>query len=53
MLPTNQTLVAAREVIDEQIDKRIDELEREKYWDWQPSDDSSGKSFFDSLKRFI
>ncbi|KAI7889472.1 uncharacterized protein EV154DRAFT_514338 [Mucor mucedo] len=44
MLPTNKTLVAAREVIDEQIDKRIDELEREKYWDWQPSDESSDRS---------
>lgn len=43
MLPTNETLVATREVIDEQIDKRIEELEREKYWDWQPADDSSGK----------
>lgn len=42
MLPTNETLVATREVIDEQIDKRIDELEKEKYWDWQPTDDSSG-----------
>lgn len=40
MLPSNETLVAAREVIDEQIDKRIQELEKEKYWDWQPTDDS-------------
>jgi len=40
MLPTNETLVAARNVIDEQIDKRIDELKREKYWDWQGVDDS-------------
>ena len=26
MLPTNETLVAARNVVDEQIDKRIEEL---------------------------
>lgn len=39
MLPSNETLVAAREVINEQIDKRIEELEKEKYWDWQPADD--------------
>ncbi|CAO0795418.1 unnamed protein product [Mucor circinelloides] len=40
MLPTNETLVAARNVVDEQIDKRIEELKREKYWDWQGGDDS-------------
>lgn len=39
MLPSNETLVAAREVMNEQIDKRIEELEKEKYWDWQPADD--------------
>jgi hypothetical protein len=44
MLPTNETLVATRDVIDEQIDKRVDELQKEKYWDWQPADDSSGNS---------
>lgn len=46
MLPTNETLVATRQVIDEQIDKRMDELEREKYWDWQPTEDSSGNDMF-------
>ncbi|CAO3640235.1 unnamed protein product [Mucor hiemalis] len=44
MLPSNETLVAAREVINEQIDKRIDELEKEKYWDWQPADDEDHSS---------
>lgn len=52
MLPTNITLIGAREVIDEQIDKRIDGLEKEKYWDWQPSDDSSGMICLHSLYYF-
>lgn len=45
MLPTNETLTTTREVIEEQLDKRMDEIEREKYWDWQPTDDESGKKF--------
>lgn len=43
MLPTNETLESTRRVIDEQLDKRMDEIEKEKYWDWQPTDDESGK----------
>ncbi|KAI8645850.1 hypothetical protein BD408DRAFT_43760 [Parasitella parasitica] len=40
MLPTNDTLVSTRYVIDEQIEKRIQELNQEKYWDWQGLGDS-------------
>jgi adenosyl cobinamide kinase/adenosyl cobinamide phosphate guanylyltransferase len=40
MLPTNETMIATRQVIDEQIDKRIEKLEKEKYWDWQTMDDT-------------
>ncbi|KAI9477893.1 MAG: hypothetical protein EXX96DRAFT_229516 [Benjaminiella poitrasii] len=35
MLPSNEKFTMARNVIDEQIDKRIEELKKEKYWDWQ------------------
>lgn len=38
MLPTNETMVATRQVIDEQIDKRIEKLQNEKYWDWETAE---------------
>ncbi|KAI7897604.1 uncharacterized protein BX663DRAFT_556558 [Cokeromyces recurvatus] len=39
MLPSNDTFIIARNVINEQIDKRIEELKEERYWDWQSIDD--------------
>ncbi|KAI8075773.1 hypothetical protein BDF21DRAFT_423644 [Thamnidium elegans] len=44
MLPTNETLESTRLIIDEQLDKRMGEVEREKYWDWQPTDGESDRS---------
>ncbi|KAI8984048.1 hypothetical protein BDF20DRAFT_857701 [Mycotypha africana] len=40
MLPNNETFVMARNVINEQIEKRIEELKSNRIWDWQTVDDS-------------
>ncbi|KAI8983562.1 hypothetical protein BDB01DRAFT_791258 [Pilobolus umbonatus] len=40
MLPSNHTFVNTRGVLEEQIDKRIEELTHEAYWDYQSMSES-------------
>lgn len=40
MLPSNQSLNMTRNVLNEQLDKRIAEIKQERYWDWQATEDS-------------
>ncbi|KAI9244801.1 hypothetical protein BY458DRAFT_447597 [Sporodiniella umbellata] len=40
MLQSNGSFVTAKEVLSEQIDKRIEELENSRYLDWESSDES-------------
>ncbi|KAI8327169.1 hypothetical protein EDC96DRAFT_532516 [Choanephora cucurbitarum] len=39
MLPSNHSFIQSRRVLNEQIDKRVEEINEASYWEWQASDE--------------
>jgi hypothetical protein len=35
MMPNNESMVETQKVLDAEVEKRIDELNKSAYWEWQ------------------
>lgn len=53
MLQSNASFVDTRKVLVEQIDKKIEELDKSPYWDWEVNDESAyPPSFYCQFQMF-